>query len=110
MGKRALAITGLIGLSVLAVACGAAPAAGAHVAEARPELVVEEAAPAVGRGTTLATAISGGEEEKADEPAPLPTTCGSEATLKGASLCLPDRTFAQKLCSGSYPEVALGLF
>ena len=50
------------------------------------------------------------EEAKADEPAPVPTTCEAEGTIKDAKLCMPDRAYAKKLCSGVYPEVALGLF
>lgn len=51
-----------------------------------------------------------GDEAKVDQPAPLPTACGAEATIKDAKLCLPEATFAKKLCTGNYPEVALGLF
>ena len=50
------------------------------------------------------------DEAKADEPAPIPTECGAEGSLKDKSLCMPERTYAKKLCGGVYPEVALGLF
>lgn len=110
--KLSMLVSGLIGLS--AVACAAAPAAPARIAQARAA-ETSDATPATGRATTLATAISGPAEEahdeaKADEPAPLPTACAAEGTIKEAKLCMPERAYAKKLCSGTYPEVALGLF
>jgi hypothetical protein len=49
-------------------------------------------------------------EVMGDEPTIVPTTCGADGSLKDTKLCMPDRTFAKKLCGGIYPEVALGLF
>ena len=95
--KLSMLVSGLVGLS--AVACAAAPAA-----PATPDRVAQ---------TTLAVGIGGTTaEEKAEEPAPapLPSTCGADGTIKDVKLCMPERTYAKKLCSGTYPEVALGLF
>jgi hypothetical protein len=93
--KLSLLITGLIGFS--AVACASAPPAPTHVASA-----------------TFAVGISSAAEEtkeaKPDEPAPLPTSCSAESTLKDTKLCLPPPAYAKKLCTGVYPEVALNLF
>jgi hypothetical protein len=108
--KLSMVVSGLIGLS--AVACAAHPAAPARVAQATATQT-SDATPATGRATTLATAISGEEtrdEARADEPAPLPSECGAEGTLKDSKLCMPERVYAKKLCSGAYPDVALALF
>ena len=105
-------------LALSAAACAGRPVAApasapALVAETKPA-VTSDATPATGRSTTLATAISGAAEEapgaKTDEPAPIPSSCEAEGTVKDAKLCMPDRAYAKKLCSGVYPEVALGLF
>lgn len=47
-----------------------------------------------------------------EEPAPLPTSCttGDAGALKDMKLCLPEKSYAKKLCGGIYPEVALNLF
>jgi hypothetical protein len=106
-------LSGLLALS--SVACAATPAGPTRLAQATgPE--ASDATPIAGRSTTLALGIGGAAEEshaddaKADEPAPLPTTCGAEATIKDAKLCLPQAAYAKKLCTSTYPEVALGLF
>lgn len=50
-------------------------------------------------------------QEPRGEAAPaLPSTCGADGTFKDTKLCMPERAFAKKLCTGVYPEVALGLF
>lgn len=65
---------------------------------------------------TFATASSPASADApsvADEgPAPLPTSCttGDSGGLKDMKLCLPEASYAKKLCSGVYPEVALRLF
>jgi hypothetical protein len=105
--KLSLLLSGLIGLS--AVACASAPLPiPVHTSAAE----TSSDAPAAGRSSaTFAVGISGAAEEaKAEEPTPLPTTCGAEGTIKDAKLCLPQSTYAKKLCTGTYPEVALGLF
>jgi hypothetical protein len=110
--KLALAV--LVGL--VGTGCASSPASaplGRLVAEATPS-VMSDAAPV--RSTTLAVGIGGSaaegrtEEARAAEPAPLPTACGAEGTLKDTKLCMPERGYAKKLCGGIYPEVALGLF
>lgn len=110
--KLSMLVSALMGIS--AVACAATPAAPARIAQATASQT-SDVTPATGRSTTLATAISGPAEEaheeaKADETAPLPTACGAEGAIKDTKLCMPDRAYAKKLCSGSYPEVALSLF
>lgn len=87
--KLSLLVSGLV--AITSVACAPAAKAPVHV--------------------TLAVGIGDASEApKSEEPAPLPTTCGAEATIKDAKLCIPEQVFAKKLCSGTYPEVALGLF
>ncbi len=106
-----LVAAGLCGTA--AVGCSAAPImTPTRIAEAQSSQG-SDATPPTGRATTLAAAISGqaaGEEPKADEPAPLPSTCGAEGTFKDTKLCMLERAYAKKLCGGVYPEVALGLF
>jgi hypothetical protein len=68
-----------------------------------------------GRATTLAVSVGAAAEDHGDEttvpsPEPLPTTCGADGSIKSAKLCLPEPAYAKKLCSGTYPEVALALF
>ena len=110
--KLSMVVSGLIGLS--AVACAGAPALPAQVGQAHPA-ETSDATAATSRATTLAAAISGPAEDahddtKVDAPAPVPTACAAEGMIKDAKLCMPDRAYAKKLCSGTYPEVALGLF
>lgn len=102
-------VAGLV--AVTSVACAAAPVAPMRVAEATPS-VASDASAASSRGTTLALGIGAAAEEEAkpEEPMSLPTTCGAEGTLKDAKLCMPAPAYAKKLCSATYPEVALGLF
>jgi hypothetical protein len=114
MGNVGLVVVaGLVALT--SVACAAAPVGPTRVAQANGS-VASDASAATSRGTTLALGIGGAAEEargddaKADEPGPLPTTCGAEATIKDAKLCLPAPAYAKKLCTATYPEVALGLF
>ena len=104
--KLSLVVSGLIGLT--AVACAGAPASPVRVA-LTSAAETSEVSPA-GRATTLATAISADDEAKPDEPTPLPTACAAEGSIKDTKLCMPERAYAKKLCTGTYPEVALGLF
>jgi len=103
-------LAGLV--AITSVACAAAPVSPTRVAQANAVVASDASASESARGTTLALGIGGAAEEetKAEEASPLPTTCGAEATLKDAKLCLPAPAYAKKLCTGSYPEVALGLF
>lgn len=106
--KLSLVVSGLIGLS--AVACAGAPAAPVHA----PTTTSAETS-GTAASTTLATAISGAsddsrEDAKADEPTPIPTECAAEGSIKDTKLCMPERGYAKKLCTATYPEVALGLF
>ncbi len=101
-------------LALSAAACAGRPvAAPALIAETKP-VVTSDMTPATGRSTTLATKINGAAEQsteaKSDEPAPIPSSCAAEGSVKDARPCMPNRAYAKKLCSGVYPEVALGLF
>jgi hypothetical protein len=119
MVKVGLLVSGLVALT--SVACASAPVASMRVAQAGSTQASDGTA-ATGHSTTLAVGIGdaadananasakSGDDAKPEEPAPLPTSCGAEATIKDTKLCLPEATFAKKLCTGSYPEVALGLF
>ena len=100
--KLSFLVSGLVALST--VACASAPAS--HVAR------VAEATPVQTSEVTLAVGIGEAAEDAKDEtaPAPLPTTCGAEGSIKDVKLCMPERDYAKKLCSGTYPEVALAFF
>lgn len=107
MVKVGLVVSGLVVLTV--VGCASAPASVPLTAPAAP--TAEPAA----RAATLAVGIGSaaedhGDEARSDEQAPVPTACGAEGTLHTTKLCLPEPAYAKKLCSGIYPEVALGLF
>jgi hypothetical protein len=104
--KLSLLVSGLIGLSAAACAASPVPAV-APLASVQTTSAETSGTPAT---ATFAVGISAADEDKADEPVPVPTTCGAEGTIKDAKLCLPQSTYAKKLCSGTYPEVALGLF
>lgn len=118
MGKVGRVVSGLVALASFAsVGCAASTAAPVAPSASDAPVATTAATTATTHltQTTLAVGIGDaaearGDETKADEPAPLPTTCGAEATIKDAKLCLPEATFAKKLCSGNYPEVALSLF
>ena len=106
--KLSLLVSGVVGFT--AMACASAPAVAppqvAQVGQATTTL-------AVGIGGSAADETrseDGKPDEPASLPAPLPTTCGAEGLLKDLKLCLPEAAFAKKLCTGTYPEVALGLF
>lgn len=113
MGKVGLVLAGLVALT--SVACAAAPVGPTRVAQANASVASDASSAQPGKGaTTLALGIGAAaeaeEDAKADEPSPLPTTCGAEATIKDTKLCMPAPAYAKKLCTASYPEVALGLF
>ena len=109
MGNFGWVVAGLVAFSSSSVACAAAPAGPMHVAQATGS----DASASSSRSTTLALGIGGaadearGDDGKSEE---LPTACGAEGTLKDAKLCMPAPTYAKKLCTTTYPEVALGLF
>lgn len=122
MSKVAVVVSGLIGLS--AVACASAPSTPTRVAQATPSQT-SDVTPAIGRAQTLAaTAATAGTagtpatvsiaeqpaEGQTNDAASIPTSCGAAGTLKTTQLCLPEPAYAKKLCGGTYPEVALGLF
>jgi hypothetical protein len=114
MMKVGFVVTGLVALG-----CAAAPAGPARLAQAdtsmRGGATLAAAASGPSTSTTLALGIGSAAEDHAeqtstDEHAALPTACGAEGAIKDTKLCLPQRDYAKKLCSGVYPEVALGLF
>ena len=110
MGNVGRSVSGFVVLASFAafgVGCAASPLAPvAPLAAPAPAASVAQTTLAVGIGD----AAEARAEDSADEPAPLPTTCGAEGTLKDAKLCLPEATFAKKMCSNIYPDVALGMF
>ena len=65
---------------------------------------------AAGRATTAAAIEDFDTTERAEPLLDIPTTCDAEGTFGKATLCLPAPEYTKKLCSGVYPEVALGLF
>ena len=109
MGNVGRSVSGFIVVASFAAfgaGCAASSIAPAHPVASSEASAEATSAPAQ---TTLAVGI-GEAAESADEPAPLPTTCGAEGSIKDVKLCLPEATFAKKMCSNSYPDVALGMF
>lgn len=104
---------GALGTTVmLAMLAGCASAGGPGARSAGDELDQP------GRTRVAAAVLAGSAEEAhpeaksdpAEEESPIPTACAAEGSIKDAKACLPPAPFAKKLCGGSYPEVALGLF
>ena len=58
----------------------------------------------------IVPAPAAGTEKTETTPEALPATCSVETKVRDAKACLPPVSFAKKLCSGVYPEVALGMF
>ncbi len=105
--RKAVGMVVALGLALGGAACAPAPKT-VRVASA-PRV---EASDAVST-TTFAAAVpesSAVEEAPPQAAEPLPSACEGESTIKDAKLCVAPRTFAKKLCSGIYPEVALSLF
>jgi len=71
-------------------------------------LGVAVGAQAAGPGEPSSPPSAALQEPRGD--AALPSTCGADGTFKDTKLCMPERAFSKKLCTGIYPEVALGLF
>lgn len=89
---------GLFAWALLAAACGGSK----PPAETPASTAEEPAAAAASDGDAPAAAP----EAKASAPATgLPKECA-----KKTGACVPPRAFVEKLCSGSYPSVALYLF
>lgn len=108
VGTKALA--GMFGTTAMMALLGVVGCASAAPARAAR---VEPAAP----GPRLASAIAAPEAPEdtrpanaPDAPDAVPTTCAGEGAVKDAKLCLPAPSFAKRLCGGSFPEVALGMF
>ncbi len=98
--KLSLVVPGL--LVIGAAACAPATRGPARIAQTTSAETSD---------VTLAVGIGdAAEEPKSEEPAAIPTTCGAEGSIKDSKLCMPEQAYAKKLCSGTYPEVALGLF
>lgn len=89
-------LSGLVAAGAL-VACGGATPPAEEPAKAEAggaEVETDESAPAEESGSQAAAASSG-----------VPKEC-----TKKEGTCLPPRAFVQKLCSGSYPAIALYMF
>jgi hypothetical protein len=84
----------------LLVACAAPQKPAVEVASSPAPQAAEPAPESAAEPVAVRAAISD------PAPAPIPTECAT--TDKG--LCLPDAEYAQKLCAGFYPEVALAMF
>lgn len=67
---------------------------------------------AVVSAVVTASSPAAADAKTEEAPAPLPTSCttGDTGALKDMKLCLPEKSYAKKLCGGIYPEVALNLF
>src|ERR1051325_11047157 len=82
----------------LASACGGAP----KPAQSAPE---SAATPAAAAGDGPPADAAGGDEAAAPAAGGMPKDC---ARKTGA--CVPPKAFVEKLCSGSYPSMAIYLF
>jgi hypothetical protein len=95
----------VLGVGILLSAAACAPAASSGGAKA-------PSADANGDAVTTTTFAA-----KVDAPAaaaaeaePMPNACEGEGQIKNAKLCVVPKAFAKKLCSGTYPEIALSMF
>ena len=106
---RSEQVPGLLVLSALLLS--ALLLGGCPPPSARAPAPVEEP-PELSSSSEVPETLDGGPEvaEAAEEPEPLPTTCGSEMTIKDLKVCLPPGPYAKRLCGGVYPDVALGMF
>ena len=101
--KLSLLFAGVFALTAAACASAPGPARLAQTTAAE----TSDVTPATGRGTFAVGIGEAAEEPKVEA---LPTTCGADGAIKGTALCMPERAYAKKLCTGTYPEVALAMF
>ncbi|MDX2053143.1 MAG: hypothetical protein SFV15_12170 [Polyangiaceae bacterium] len=87
---------GFVILVLSANACGGSPAPQAHAPEAASD---------PGKAPAQSPESTASEAPEAETTAEIPITCA-----KGSDPCTPPGAFVNKLCSGSYPGVALYLF
>jgi hypothetical protein len=93
--------------TLLALAVGCAPHNDGETVLSSASVPAQAAAPAA--APTRPVEVESPPEAPATADA-LPSTCAGEASVKDTKACLPPPTFAKRLCSGIYPEVALGMF
>ena len=100
--------TGLVlGLGMILGAAACAPAASTNGAKAPASgSAADESAVTT---TTLSAKVDAPAAEAAQGEA-MPTACEGEGQIKNAKLCVVPKTFSKKLCSGTYPEIALSMF
>jgi hypothetical protein len=101
--------TGLVlGLGMILGAAACAPAAATNGAKA-PNASSTNADDGAVTTTTLSAKVDAPAAAAAQGEA-MPTACEREGQIKNAKLCVVPQTFAKKLCSGTYPEIALSMF
>jgi hypothetical protein len=100
--------TGLIvgvGMILGTVACAPAASTNGSKTPAPSETASEDAVTT----TTFAAKVDAPAADAVQAEA-MPASCESEGQIKNAKLCIVPKTFAKKLCSGTYPEIALSMF
>jgi hypothetical protein len=102
MSTKPLALTAPLLTLALAAGCAAAPQKPAVDVAASPAPQAAEPQP---EHAAIRAAVV---EQAAPSSAPLPIPNECATTEKGS--CIPDAEFTRRLCSASYPEVALQLF
>jgi hypothetical protein len=101
----------VLGLGMLLASAACAPAATSNGAVKAPSAKDANASDDAVTTTTFAAKVDGpSAEEVRAQAEPIPSTCEGEGAIKNAKLCVVPKTFAKKLCSGVYPEVALSMF
>lgn len=94
-----------LGMVLSVAACAPAASNGAKTA-------ADADANAGGSAVTTTTFAAKVDAPAADaaQAEPMPNACEGEGQIKNAKLCVVPKSFAKKLCSGTYPEIALSMF
>ena len=89
-------------LSLAGIGCAARPAPAPAVA---PSPAVEVAAPQEAAAPAPAPVSAAATQPAVEQPLEIPSACASDGEL-----CTPDAEFVKRLCTATYPDVALSLF
>lgn len=97
----------VLGLGMLLATAACAPGATSNA----PRAPDAEGAGGAVTTTTFAAKVDGpAAEEVRAQVEPMPSACEGEGQIKNTKLCVVPKSFAKKLCSSVYPEIALSMF
>jgi hypothetical protein len=101
-------ITSIVVLGGCVAAAETPPAATPASAPSPPAV---NATPAPSQAPSTKDVKEATDSDVKEKPAEaIPSTCSSEQPVKNVKACLPPPAFVKKLCTGSFPEVAIGMF